>query len=166
MEISFTLKWNVLLRWLLGLLLIWAALGKLANPQDFFTALLAYRLPLPNGLVSLTAIVLPWLELLCGLLLVANYRTPAALTWALVLFLVFTVCTGQAWLRNLSISCGCLDLRMLGIPPESATARFLESVGFAFVRAVALAVAAFVLLRQTGEPATSSSGSQRDAPDK
>ena len=44
-----------------------------------FTALLAYRLPLPIEIVTLTAIMLPWLELLCGLLLVANYRTPAAL---------------------------------------------------------------------------------------
>lgn len=149
MEISFNLKWSVVLRWLLGVLLIWAALGKLANLQEFFSTLSAYRLPLPSPILPAIAIVLPWLELLCGLLLIANYRTTAALMWALVLFLVFTICTGQAWLRGLSIACGCLDLRLFGISTGSATERFLESAGFAFVRAVALAAVALVLLRQT-----------------
>jgi uncharacterized membrane protein YphA (DoxX/SURF4 family) len=151
MQIIVDLKWHAILRWFLGLLLMWAALGKLANPHDFFTVLLAYRLPLPVGIVRLTAIVLPWLELLCGLLLIANYRTPAALNWALVLFLIFAVCTAQAWARGLSISCGCFDLRLFGIAPGSGTARFFESVGFAFFRAIVLAAAAFALLRQVGK---------------
>jgi uncharacterized membrane protein YphA (DoxX/SURF4 family) len=149
MEILRQPKWSVALRWLIGLLLVWAALGKLADLQEFYTALLAYRLPLPGGAIRMTAIVLPWLELLCGLLLIANYRTSAALGWALVLFLVFAVCTGQAWLRGLSIACGCLDLQLLGIAPESGTSKFLESTGFAFVRAGALAAAAFMLMRRT-----------------
>jgi len=140
--------WILALRWLIGALLVWAALGKLANPQEFFTLLLAYRLPLPAGLVKVAAVVLPWLELLCGLLLLAGFRVQAALAWALVLFLVFTACTAQAWVRGLHIACGCLDLRLLGIRPGSGMGRFFESVGFAFFRAVALAGVTFVLLSQ------------------
>ena len=69
--------------------------------QEFYTTLLAYRLPVSPTFLKATAVVLPWLELLYGLLLVANLKTRAALAWAVVLFTVFAVCTGQAWMRGL-----------------------------------------------------------------
>ncbi len=140
--------WNVALRWLIGVVLVWAALGKLANLHEFFAALLGYRLPLPLVLTKITAIVLPWLELLCGLLLLANHKIPAALAWSLILFAGFTLAIGQAWLRGLHIACGCLDLRLIGIQRSSALGAFLESIPFAFFRAAALACAtAFLLVR-------------------
>ena len=67
-----------------------------------------------------------------------------------VVSVVFTVATGQAWIRGLHIACGCLDLRLLGILPGSGPGQFLESTGFAFFRAIALAGAAFFLLIQIG----------------
>jgi uncharacterized membrane protein YphA (DoxX/SURF4 family) len=137
--------WNVALRWLIGVVLVWAALGKLANLHEFFTALLAYRLPLPLVLTKIAAIVLPWLELLCGLLLLANHKTSAALAWSLVLFAGFTLAIGHAWVRGLHIACGCLDLQLIGIRRESGLGAFLESMPFAFFRALALASAAAFL---------------------
>jgi uncharacterized membrane protein YphA (DoxX/SURF4 family) len=138
---------NALLRWLIAGAFVWAALGKLANPHEFYGAIRAYQLPLPAILTRTAAVVLPWLELLCGLLLAANLRRGAALIWALVLFAVFTIVTGQAWLRGLPIACGCFDLQLLGIPRGSGLARLLESVAFASVRALFLAAAAAYLLR-------------------
>jgi uncharacterized membrane protein YphA (DoxX/SURF4 family) len=135
------------LRWVLGLVLVWAALGKLANVQEFYVALLAYRLPVPPAMLQAAAIVLPWLELLCGLLLLARLRATAALAWAAILFAIFAVATGQAWLRGLPIACGCLDLRLLGIAPESALGHWLESPGFAFGRALVLLGFSAVLWR-------------------
>lgn len=81
-----------------------------------------------------------------GLLLLADHRTPAALAWALMLCGVFTVCTSQAWLRGLPNACGCLDLRLLGLRPDSGVGGLLESVAFACLRAAALAGAASFLL--------------------
>lgn len=147
MKVSFEIDWRLALRWLIGVVLIWAALGKLANLQEVFTMLLAYRLPLPAVLLRAVAIVLPWIELLCGLLLIANMRVNAALAWAVILFVTFTLCTGQAWMRGLHIACGCLDLRLVGIRPETEMAELLESVGFALVRALTLACAGLWLLR-------------------
>ncbi len=147
MKVAFTLTWAIALRWLLGLVLLWAALGKLANVQEFYAALLAYQLPLPSPLLKTTAVVLPWLELLCGLMLLANVRTTAALAWAVLLFAVFAASTGQAWLRGLPIACGCLDLRLLGIARDGALGVWLESAKFAFVRAALLAIFAVFLLR-------------------
>ena len=123
---------------LLGAVLVWAALGKVANPQEFYTVLLGYRLPLPGLALQVTAAVLPWLELLCGLLLIADLRTRAALAWAAVLFAVFALATGHAWLHGLDIACGCVDLRLLGIEPGSVSAHWLESAEFACARAVVL----------------------------
>jgi uncharacterized membrane protein YphA (DoxX/SURF4 family) len=139
-----------LVRWILGALLVWAALSKIANPLEFYSGVAAYRLPLPGSVLRATAMVLPWLELICGLLLLAGLWTRAAAGWALILFGVFIVATGQAWARGLEIACGCFNLQALGLGEGRgrAAAAFLESVGFAFVRAIVLALASVYVLRE------------------
>jgi putative oxidoreductase len=136
------------LRWMLALVLIWAALGKIANPHEFHTAILAYRIPLPEVLSRTAAIIIPWLELLCGLILAANFRRHAALFWAFALFASFTIITGQAWARGLQIHCGCFDLRILGLTKDSSISTALESPLFAVIRAAVLATLAFFLIRR------------------
>lgn len=138
-----------LVRWILGALLVWAALSKIANPLEFYSGLAAYQLALPGWALRATAAVLPWLELICGLLLLAGLWTRAAAGWALVLFVVFAGATGQAWARGLEISCGCFNLHALGLGEGRgrAVVAFLESVGFAFVRALVLALGAIYVLR-------------------
>ena len=137
------------IRWLLGLLFIWAAVSKLGNPHSFYTSLLDYDLPLPDELLKLTAIVLPWVELFCGLALLANFWTESSLCVMLVLFLVFTVATLSAWARGLDISCACFDLEAVGIKPGSSTAAFIDSVRFAFFRNIILACGVGYLLLAT-----------------
>ncbi len=146
MKLTLEFRWGTALRLLVGLILVWASLGKLANLQEFFTALLAYRLPLPEIVLKLVAIILPWMELLCGLALLADRKSKAALAWAAVLFAAFAYASGQAWARGLPIACGCLDLSLVGLRPGSAAADFLESPTFACLRAVVLAAVAVGLL--------------------
>jgi putative oxidoreductase len=138
-----------LVRWTLGALLVWAALSKIANLQDFYINIAAYQLPLPGALLRLAAMTLPWLELLCGLLLLAGVWTRAALVWAMVLFGVFVLATGQAWARGLQISCGCFNLGAFGLdtPGSKAFVEWVESVGFAFGRAVLLLLGAVYVFR-------------------
>ena len=157
MKITLEISWRSGLRWFIGLVFIWAALGKIGNLQEFHAMLMAYRLPLPPFVGIVVAIVLPWLEMLCGLLLLANIKCKAALAWAFVLFTVFALCTGQAWLRGLDIACGCLDLTIFGIPHGSETAGILESVRFAFFRALALAGIVFILFWKEHKPIPTSS---------
>ncbi len=135
------------IRYLLGLLMLWAAISKLNNPSDFLGSLFAYELPLPEFSLRFIAVVLPFVELICGVLLLANYWTETALITVAGLLMVFLLATGQAVLRDLEISCGCFDLKLLGIKLDTSTAKFLESAKFAFVRNVALAVMSFYLLR-------------------
>ena len=147
MKITLEIDFKVAVRWLLGLLLVWAAVSKLANLQDFYGSLLAYHLPLPDFFLRWVAAGLPWLELLCGLMLLAQVQAEAALVWALLLFSIFVLATGQAWARGLDISCGCFNLQILGLGENESLGKLLHSVSFAFFRALLLATGAVYLLR-------------------
>lgn len=152
MKISFELQLPTILRWLVGLLFVWAALGKLANLQEFYASLLAYQLPLPSFILQLAAVTLPWLELLCGLMLLGRLWFNAAVLWVAAMSVVFIIATGQAWVRGLQISCGCLDLSLIGITKSSQAGQVLSSVGFAFLRAALLLVAAaYLLMNHVGD---------------
>jgi len=150
MKITIDLNLRNVVRCLLGIIFVWAAVSKLANLQDFYVSLVAYRLPLPHYLLRLTAISLPWLELFCGLMLLVQCWYRVALIWVVVLCAIFLLCTGQAWGRGLEISCGCLNLDFIGLggAAKSSAALFLESVKFAFFRAALLLAAGLYLLRQ------------------
>jgi len=137
-----------LLGGLLGMLMLWAAVSKLANPTDFLGSIYAYELPLPRPLTQTVAVVLPWLELLCGLLLVAGLWMETALIVVAALLAVFVLATGQAWMRGLEIGCGCFSLKVFGLDSNPGLERFLESVAFAFFRNLALLILAAFLLRK------------------
>ena len=143
MKITFEFKFKTGLRWLLAAVLVWAALSKIANLHEFYAAILAYQMPVADPLARWVAMVLPWLELLCGLLLVAGSARRPALVWTALMLGVFVLATGQAWVRGLDISCGCFKLAFLG---DGALAKFVESVKFACVRAVLLLGASLYLL--------------------
>ena len=138
------------LRWLVALLLIGDAVGKLGDLREFYAALLGYQLPLPALLLRGVAIVLPWVELLCGLLLLTGPRNRGALAWTLVLAVLFALGTGQAALRGLDIGCGCFSSRLPGFGPGSTAAAWFGSLRFAFLRALGLGAASLYLLRRDG----------------
>ncbi len=150
MSVETTAKIQRWLRVLLGVLMLWAAVSKLANPTDFLGSIYAYQLPLPRPWLQIAAVVLPWVELLCGLLLVAGLWLETALVMITGLLVVFVLATGLAWMRGLEIGCGCYDLKIFGLGDQlPGLLRFLESVAFAFFRNLFLtALAAYLLRRQ------------------
>lgn len=145
MKLSIELRPRPLLHGLLAVVLVWAAIGKIANLQEFYSLMLGYRLPIPPPLLRVAAITLPWLEMISGIFLMLKSTRAAALAWASALFALFSAVTLQAWLRGLHINCGCLDLSLVGLRADSALAASLESAGFAFLRAVVLGLVAVYL---------------------
>ena len=141
-------RWWTALRWLLGALMLWAAVSKLANPTDFLSSIYAYKTPLPRPLMQIAAVVLPWLELLSGLLLIANVWSETALATVIGLLVIFVLATGQAWARGLDISCGCFNLEVFGADRSSKLLKFIESASFAFLRNLVLVSLAGMLLRR------------------
>jgi len=153
MKLSIEIRPRSLLQGLLALILVWAAVGKISNLQEFYSLMLGYRIPIPAPLLRAAGFTLPWLELITGILLMVESMRPAALAWALALFALFAGATLQAWLRGLHINCGCLDLSLVGIRPDSALASSLESAGFAFLRAAALGcVSLYLFLSRSAAP--------------
>jgi uncharacterized membrane protein YphA (DoxX/SURF4 family) len=97
-----------LLKWLIAALFIFAGINKILNPANFAHNIDNYRL-LPYLLVTLMAIILPWLEILCGIfLIVGRWQKGASLT-LLVLIFMFLIAIGSAIARELDITCGCFS---------------------------------------------------------
>jgi putative oxidoreductase len=53
------------------------------------------------------ALVMPWLELLCGVALILGFFYRGAVLWMNVLLVVFIIALGSTIMRGISIDCGC-----------------------------------------------------------
>jgi len=94
---------------LLGLLFIYASLDKIWNPALFAKAISNYRIvPLP--LLHISAIILPWLEMIIGLALIVNRYERAAYTIVGGLLLIFVMAILSAMARGLDFNCGCFKM--------------------------------------------------------
>jgi len=69
-------------------------------------AVRAYEM-LPVPLANLIGIVLPFAEIVMGLLLIVGAGTRLMGILSALLMLVFVIGISQAWARGLSIDCGC-----------------------------------------------------------
>lgn len=109
-------------RVVLGGVFLVAGATKVANPGALAASIRSYELPLPEWFVSLSAIGLPYLEVLLGLYLLVGLFTKAS-AWATNgLMAVFTVALLQGALRGLEIDCGCFG-------PSAGTASSAGSAG-------------------------------------
>lgn len=99
---------QVLCRLALGGIFIYASLDKIAHPRAFAEIVANYAI-LPDWLVTLPALALPWLELLAGLLLVAGIWTRSAAAVLSLLLLAFMLVLAFNALRGIDLSCGCFS---------------------------------------------------------
>jgi uncharacterized membrane protein YphA (DoxX/SURF4 family) len=94
-------------RLIVGAFFVWAGALKVFHPLGFADDIMAYGL-FPRGLALIAALTLPWVEVVCGaLLLIGLFRRAAALVIAalLVAFIILVVITMA---RGLDLVCGCL----------------------------------------------------------
>jgi uncharacterized membrane protein YphA (DoxX/SURF4 family) len=96
-------------RWLVGLVFLVSAFGKIADPAGFAESVAAYRI-LPNVLVNPFAMVLPWVEVFVGLSLINRISVSGSALLAIVLSFVFLVAVISAMVRGLDIECGCFTV--------------------------------------------------------
>ncbi len=95
-------------RWVLGVVFIYASIHKILDPAAFAQAVYNYQI-LPDGLVNLAALVLPWVELFLGIFLIAGLWMPGAAVISTFLFLIFMAALSYNIARGLDISCGCFS---------------------------------------------------------
>jgi len=93
-------------RLILAAVFIYAGAIKAHDVVGFAGQIAHYQL-LPYAWNYLVAAILPYLELLCGILLLLNRRVRPAVLALFILNLIFIVALGSALARGLDIDCGC-----------------------------------------------------------
>ncbi|MBI1922175.1 MAG: DoxX family membrane protein [Geobacter sp.] len=113
-----------LLRLGLGGIFVYAGAVKLFDTVGFAGSIAAYQ-TLPYFGNYLVAAILPWLELICGLLLISGFRIRPAAAMLTGLNTVFILFLASAMLRGLDIDCGCFRETAAKTPPWLAFVRDL-----------------------------------------
>ena len=107
MILSPKIAWTgTLIRVFLGVILGWAGVVKIHDPEAFIKIVKAYNL-LPEGLVVLWGIFLPWIELVTGIFLFSGLWHKSAVLSSFGLFFVFSTAVSINILRGADIACGC-----------------------------------------------------------
>ena len=97
---------GIVVRVFLGVILGWAGVVKIRNPEAFIKIVKAYNF-LPEELVVLWGIFLPWIELVTGLFLFFGLWHKSAVLSSSGLFLTFAAAVSINILRGADITCGC-----------------------------------------------------------
>lgn len=95
-------------RFILGGVFIYAGFDKILHPSAFAEAVYNYKI-LPDGLINLTAIVLPCLELVLGTFLIIHFWMPGTVVMSNLLLITFIGALLFNMARGLNINCGCFS---------------------------------------------------------
>ncbi len=96
----------VMFRLTLGIVFIYAAIDKISDPHTFAVDIRNYRI-LPDTFSNFFALILPWIELFCGLFLIIGIYTRSSAILIAAMLMVFIFAISLAMMRGLNIDCGC-----------------------------------------------------------
>ena len=105
-------------RLVMGGLFVLASLDKILNPFAFAKSISNYQI-LPERLVNVVAIILPWIELILGSLLILGIWLPGAILLVNLLLAVFFTALVFNMARGLHVDCGCFTLSASERPSTS-----------------------------------------------
>lgn len=105
----------------LGVIFIVAALPKIVDPPSFAHMIYNYRI-VPGSLVNLSALAMPWVELLCGVALALGLWRGTARTIIAAMLVTFIIAISINLARGNAIDCGCFDVSAAGKSVEERLA--------------------------------------------
>jgi uncharacterized membrane protein YphA (DoxX/SURF4 family) len=97
---------TLLSRLLIGGMFVYASFYKIVDPAAFAKSIWFYHL-MPGKLINLMALILPWLEMICGLAVIIGFWYRGAAFWSNVMLIVFIIALSSTIVRGISIDCGC-----------------------------------------------------------
>ena len=130
---------SLVFRLILGGVLFYAGYLKAFNPSKAKMAVRAYE-ALPIPVANILGVALPWIEIGAGLLLILGVALRQTAIFSGALMLVFIVAIAQAWVRGLSIDCGCFGG---GGQVDAKDTKYVEEIA----RDFALTLMSFYLFR-------------------
>ena len=93
----------------LGAIFVVAALPKIADPPSFAHMIYNYRL-VPGSLINISALIMPWVEVLAGLALILGVWKSAARNVIGVMLAIFIIAISINLVRDNAIDCGCFNV--------------------------------------------------------
>ncbi|MBK5259636.1 MAG: DoxX family membrane protein [Thermoanaerobaculia bacterium] len=97
----------------LGAIFVAAAIPKLADPPSFAHMIYNYRV-LPAGMINISALTMPWVEIIAGLALILGVWSAAARNVIAAMLVLFIALIAFNLARDNAIDCGCFDLSAAG----------------------------------------------------
>jgi len=98
-------------RLIVGGIFIYASIDKITHPEQFARIVYNYKI-LPHFTINFFAIILPWLELICGLFLVFGIMTRSSALVISILLLLFIIALSVNLFRGVDLSCGCFTTNL------------------------------------------------------
>jgi putative oxidoreductase len=98
----------LILRLILGVTFVYASLDKIAHPDQFAKIIYNYKI-LPDFLINVFAVTLPWVELLAGLFLILGIFTESASLLISFLLVIFLFAISVNVFRGVDLNCGCFS---------------------------------------------------------
>lgn len=92
----------------LGVIFVVAAWPKIADPPSFAHMIYNYKI-VPSGLINVSALIMPWVEMITGLCLILGLWTRPARWIVTAMLVVFIIAISINLFRGNAIDCGCFD---------------------------------------------------------
>ena len=105
---------SLALRLIVGSTFIYASIHKLMHPNAFAQAVYNYHI-VPDSLVNGLAVILPWLEIICGFLLVIGLFSRGSILIINCLLILFSMAVAINLYRGSDIGCGCFGSETGGL---------------------------------------------------
>lgn len=102
------IQWFSILRLIIGFVFLLSTFNKLYDPVHFKMVIAGYKI-LPNSIIPIIAIILPWIEFFCGIMIMLNIYTKSNSLILFSVLIVFILAISINLFRGVIHDCGCFD---------------------------------------------------------